>query len=270
MVSLTENKSCEKVCALKADVAGDVREMSLLVQTSPIIIEDLRFIVVTVRDVTREQIRANLERVFYHDLNNILTSLLMPSEILSREEPRRWEIRQIQDATERLQKEIALQRELSLADGHGFVPDIGQVAVSEIGLDLDMLIRGHKSTKEKILDISNDCDDAILNTDKMLVSRILFNMIINALEATPPGGAVRMAAKLIDGHIQWDVWNQGYIPDAVQPRIFQRYFSTKSGEGRGLGTYSMKLLGETYLNGSIRFTSSEVGGTVFSFILPIT
>jgi len=270
MVSLTENKSSERTCALKAEVAGTLRELLLLVQTSPLEIENKRFLVVTIRDVTREQIRANLERVFYHDINNILSSLLLPSEILSQEEPRRWEVTQIQQATERLQKEIALQRDLSLAGGNGFDPDIQNVSVKDINLDVLMLIRGHKSTQDRTVDFAHDHDDAVINTDKMLASRILFNMIINALEASPEGGSVKVSVSFHDGKVCWDVWNEGYIPDSVQTRIFQKYFTTKDGQGRGLGTYSMKMLGETYLNGSIRFTSSEVGGTVFSFVLPIT
>lgn len=39
-------------------------------------------------------------------------------------------------------------------------------------------------------------------------------------------------------------------------RIFQRSFSTKGAKGRGLGTYSMKLFGETYLGGQVSFRSS--------------
>ena len=269
MVSLIENKSAERVCALKFKVGDATREMSLLVSVSPILFEKERFLVVTVRDVTREQIRANLERVFYHDINNILTSLLLPSEILGSEEPKRWEVHQIQEATERLRKEIALQREISLSGGRGLVPELRVVTLGEIKQDLELLIRGHHSVKNKTVDYANDCWDAQIKTDKMLVSRILFNMVINALEASVAGSAVTVRTSLEDGHVRWDVWNQGCIPDAIQERIFQRYFSTKEGEGRGVGTYSMKLLGETYLNGTIRFTSNEVDGTVFTFVLPI-
>ena len=45
-------------------------------------------------------------------------------------------------------------------------------------------------------------------------------------------------------------------------------FSTKSSTGRGLGTYSMKLLGERYLGGAVSFSSSAEHGTVFTFELP--
>jgi len=270
MISLTENKPSERLCALQAKVSDEIREMLLLVKTCPIVIEGVRFLVVVVRDVTKDHIRANIERVFYHDINNILSSLLMPSEILGKEEPRRWEVKQIQEATERLKKEIALQRELSLTGGDGFIPDIQSVSVNDIRRDVDMLIRGHRSSRLKNIDFSLDYGEAILNTDKMLVSRILFNMIINALEASPDGGVVRVNLSMKDNNVWWNVWNEGYIPEAVQARIFQRYFTTKKGDGRGLGTYSMRLLGETYLGGTIQFTSDEVGGTIFSFILPIT
>ena len=45
--------------------------------------------------------------------------------------------------------------------------------------------------------------------------------------------------------------------------MFQRSFSTK-GAGRGLGTYSIKLLGEKYLNGKVGFISEQGRGTIFS------
>jgi sensor histidine kinase regulating citrate/malate metabolism len=52
------------------------------------------------------------------------------------------------------------------------------------------------------------------------------------------------------------------MPDDVQLQVFKRSFSTK-GAGRGLGTYSMKLLSEQYLNGRIALISSPQAGTTF-------
>jgi sensor histidine kinase regulating citrate/malate metabolism len=53
------------------------------------------------------------------------------------------------------------------------------------------------------------------------------------------------------------------MPVDVQLQIFQRSFSTK-GNGRGIGTYSIKLLTEQYLNGKVSFVSNESEGTRFS------
>jgi sensor histidine kinase regulating citrate/malate metabolism len=58
------------------------------------------------------------------------------------------------------------------------------------------------------------------------------------------------------------------IPAAVAQRIFQRHFSTKSVDGRGFGTYSIKLLGKTFLGGRASFFSSDRVGTEFRFFLP--
>ncbi|MBK7132833.1 MAG: hypothetical protein IPH69_08460 [Bacteroidales bacterium] len=56
------------------------------------------------------------------------------------------------------------------------------------------------------------------------------------------------------------------LSEEVQMRIFQRSFSTK-GKGRGLGTYSIRLMTENYLHGKVSFVSNEADGTVFSVIL---
>ena len=53
----------------------------------------------------------------------------------------------------------------------------------------------------------------------------------------------------------------------VQLGVFQRSLSTK-GSGRGLGTYSMKLLTERYLKGHVSFTSTASGGTTFTIRIP--
>lgn len=57
------------------------------------------------------------------------------------------------------------------------------------------------------------------------------------------------------------------MPDEVKLQIFQRSFSTK-GRGRGIGTYSIKLFTEKYLEGKVSFTSKEGEGTVFTVELP--
>lgn len=107
------------------------------------------------------------------------------------------------------------------------------------------------------------------NTDSMLVSKVLINMLLNALEVTETGGHVIFRTLVKDSLIMWQVWNSAEIPDNIQLRIFQRFFSTKSECGHGLGTYSMKLFGEECLGGKVSFTSSVEDGTTFSFSLPI-
>jgi hypothetical protein len=63
------------------------------------------------------------------------------------------------------------------------------------------------------------------------------------------------------------VRNPTSIPRNIQFQLFQRSFSTK-GSDRGLGTYSMRLLGERYLGGAISFRSGPPTGTEFRLALP--
>lgn len=107
-----------------------------------------------------------------------------------------------------------------------------------------------------------------LQTDALLVSRVLGNMIINALEASAEGDTVKLTTLVETAHITWEIWNSAFIPADIQKRVFQRHFSTKANFGRGLGTFSMKLFGERYLNGKVTFTSTEADGTTSRFRLP--
>lgn len=270
MSCLETQTHAEQICALEVQRVGvPNRSMSLQVRASPLKVDGYRLLIITLKDITREQMRANLERVFYHDINNILSALIGPSELLLGEMPGRWEVVQIFEAGNRLRQEISLQRELTLSDGSNFVPERSQVPLSEINKDIEFLLRNHRAVRDRTITATQDCPECLIFTDKMLVSRVLANMLINALEATAARGEVKFNSRREQNRIVWEVWNDTYIDEAIQPRIFQRHFSTKADVGRGLGTFSMKLFGESYLKGSIDFSSDKESGTVFTFSLPI-
>ena len=120
----------------------------------------------------------------------------------------------------------------------------------------------------RILDLPDDPPAVTVSTDASLLMRVLCNMILNALEATPLGGRVRFRIELTPAEVSFSVWNAEAIPAEMVHRLFVRNFSTKSGPGRGVGTYSMKLFGEQILGGRISFTTSTEEGTTFTFVLP--
>jgi signal transduction histidine kinase len=105
-------------------------------------------------------------------------------------------------------------------------------------------------------------------SDDSLVKRVLTNMVKNALEASPEGAAVTVGFCKEESGLRFWVHNPAFIEEDVRRQIFQRYFSTK-GPDRGLGTYSMKLLTEEYLRGTVSVQSTREGGTTFSFTLPV-
>jgi len=121
---------------------------------------------------------------------------------------------------------------------------------------------------------------AELVTDPVLLGRVLVNMVKNAFEATPAGGQVRLwceresspngTAVLESGDaLAFHVHNPGRDSARSRRAYFPALVHHKAGTGHGLGTYSMKLLGERYLGGKVSFTTGAEAGTVFSIRLPL-
>ncbi len=93
-------------------------------------------------------------------------------------------------------------------------------------------------------------------------------MAINAIEASDEDGLIKIWVEEQPDTFTIKVWNTQYIPKKIALRIFQRNFSTKEQAGRGIGTYSMKLFGEQFLQGTVSFSTSQEEGTTFSLVHP--
>jgi len=124
-----------------------------------------------------------------------------------------------------------------------------------------------KMARNKIVLLIDDFQDIFVNADIHILKRVMGNMIKNAVEEVKSGETVTVGVNLPEtGKLEIWVHNPGYMGRDIQLQIFHRSFSTK-GNGRGLGTYSMKMLAERYLNGDITFYSDEKFGTKFSLLL---
>ena len=269
MTAISENRADEQLCALTAVLDGAKHDLSLLIKAHPITIEGNRWILVIAQDVTQQQFWANLESVFFHDINNILSTLSGYGEILAMDLPDNKEVRKVNAAIERLQKEMALQRSLSSRKDAKYLPLKSEKSSTDrIKQETGILIHRHRAANGKTIVEKWPRENIKLHTDALLVSRVLGNMIINALEASAEGDTVKLTTLVEPAHITWEIWNAGFIPADIQKRVFQRHFSTKANFGRGLGTFSMKLFGERYLKGKVSFTSTEADGTTFRFRLP--
>ena len=268
MATIKDNKTNEQICALTTERDGVKNDICLLIRAQSLVVEDNRWILIFAQDITQQQFWANMERAFFHDINNILTSLIGNCQILSMDMPDNKEVKQIENASERLSNEIKIQKSLSqYKDVRSFLRKVN-TSVNDLKNELNLIVSGHKSSKGKHIEELWPDDNLNIYTDIFLVSRILGNMIINALEATEKGGLVKISTMVEPGYIKWEVWNKSFIPKDIQKRIFQRHFSTKSDIGRGVGTFSMKLLGEEHLKGKVAFKSFLKKGTTFTFQLP--
>jgi len=107
----------------------------------------------------------------------------------------------------------------------------------------------------------------ILRTDSALFTRIITNLVINAIQAMPKGGKLVIQALKNDGKIVLSVEDTGVgIPAEIKPKLFTPMVTTKS-KGQGLGLAVVKRLTEA-LNGTVCFESWEGKGTKFIIELP--
>lgn len=104
------------------------------------------------------------------------------------------------------------------------------------------------------------------------VKQILYNLIRNAIQASPAGGTVTIRVERVGREVQVTVADRGAgIAEHVLPYIFDPFFSTKGGEpgsGMGLGLSVSRSLIEA-MGGSIEVESSLGKGSRFTAIFPV-
>jgi signal transduction histidine kinase len=114
-----------------------------------------------------------------------------------------------------------------------------------------------------------ECEATALNlvVDAALLIRVLGNLIKNAIEASKPGSTVTLTIGSEQDRTVFALHNPGVIAPSVAKQLFKSRFTTK-GPGRGIGMYTVQVLGEHLLGGRVAFESTEASGTVFRFTLP--
>ena len=172
------------------------------------------------------------------------------------------------EVSKELTEEILNQKSLLAAEQRELALKKHAFYLFETLRGIVMEYREHEFALNKKINFDEGYCEVTLYTDPVLMKRVIANMIKNALEATHVKDEVNVGCKLSTKDAIIYVHNQAVISENVQKQIFQRSFSTK-GKGRGLGTYSMKLLSEKYLGGKVYFSSNSKEGTVFYLRLPL-
>lgn len=260
-------KESAKECRITVQ-QGD--SIDLMVWGKPIKVEGDNFSIFSFVDIGDAKRRHALERIFFHDVLNTagsLRSFLELSNDPDYSDDREEFIKYAYEISENLVEEILEQKDLVAAEN-------GELAVNYSSVDTAELLNNiqHQfSTSDKFkhcsIIISNDCDKVKIETDKVILRRILANLVKNAVEASKEGDEITINCANMNNYVRFSVHNQSVMPKNVKLQIFQRSFSTK-GKGRGLGTYSIKLLTERYLKGEVSFTSETGMGTTFFVNIP--
>lgn len=258
----------EEECRLTA--SGGHQSFDFRIRAKTLDLLNEIFTIVIVQDISNEKRRGVLERIFFHDILNTAGGLQGLIELMkdaSGEELDEY-LKLAESSSETLVEEIKAQREILAAENENLEMEMTRLNSLDILSSVLAIYKNHPLAKGKSINISEEAVSLDFTSDPRLVIRIIGNMVKNALEAEAPGQTITMGASGNNEKMKFWIRNPGVMPEAVKLQLFQRSFSTK-GSGRGLGTYSIKLLGEKYLKGEISFSSEPRHGTIFSIELPV-
>ncbi len=235
----------------------------LKVWATPYVVGNEKFVIFAVEDISSEKRRKVLEKTFFHDIINTAGGLKGMMHLL-KESPEYFNEfkNMLFEAADTLIDEINAQKQLLAAEGNELAINLHEVNSLELMKSVIELYKNHSVAENKNIRMLDSSDNVTFITDETLAKRIIGNMIKNALEAIREGSTVTISCKEQENSVDISVHNDSVMPREVKLQMFQRSFSTK-GAGRGIGTYSMKLLLEKYLKGKISFTSEEGEGTTF-------
>ncbi len=213
-----------------------------------------------------------------HDFNNILTSLMNNLTLT------RMGLNQDETADRRLNEaEIACRR------GHELVkqllymsketpPDIKPTALDKLVKEVALFsLRG--SNCECFFDIQDNL--AVIEADESQMHQLIGNLVINAMQAMPEGGAIDIVMEnvLIRGNSKVPLPQGNYVKMLVKDsgcgmsdeqieRIYDPFYTTKK-EGAGLGLTSCYSIVHKH-NGFIKVDSIEGFGSTFAVYLPVS
>ena len=264
----TPGQPAQKECRLT--VGEENQSFDFRIRASTLSLLDRHFTLLVVQNIGAEKRRRILERLFFHDILNTAGGIQGLIELM--QEATQDELSEFlslaEASTESLVDEIHAQRDLLAAEqGELLIEECQINSKTQLQKTKD-IYRPHPIARNKIIRIHGDAAAIEFICDPRLLTRILGNMVKNALEAEPSGATITLGADLKDNEVEFWVANPTPMPEEVRMQVFQRSFSTK-GKGRGLGTYSLRLFGETYLGGTVGFSSTRDEGTRFFIRLPL-
>ncbi|SDP82940.1 ATP-binding protein [Desulforhopalus singaporensis] len=264
--SLDLNQPVDGKCNVLVDRNGENVTLHLGVRAAPIELSQHKFLLFFIQDLSTQQQLATLERTFFHDINNVLNGLVGYLNLLC---PMcEGKARKFADRGARLAdivcREISYQKSIADDDANEIKAINHEISVDSLIEEACSSIWTHPAAKKKTVERVPLSQDWKIWSDQHLITKVLINMLLNALEAVEEGETVKISAEMTDGaKTLFSVWNSTVISEDIQKWIFQKNFTTSREKGRGLGTYSMKFFGEEVLRGEVNFTSDPENGTTF-------
>ena len=218
-----------------------------------------------------------------HDLNNILTPIMMSAPVLRMRisDESRGKIIDTIEASAARGAQIVKQ---VLTFSRGLEGEMLPLQVETVVIEMEQMIR---STFPK--DITVECVIEprlwLVLGDATQLHQVLLNLCVNARDAMPNGGTLRLRAANLDidasyasmlpestpgHHVLLEVSDTGSgIPPEILERIFDPFFTTKGvGKGTGLGLSTVHGIVKSH-GGFLKVVSDLGKGTTFKVYLPV-
>ena len=134
--------------------------------------------------------------------------------------------------------------------------------VEEVLADLEPL------AMEKNIKLIGKCEDATMIGSDILIYRLVYNLVENAIKYNHPLGQVTVTAYQRNKHVYLSVEDTGSgIPKELRERVFEPFFRVDKSRSRELGGVGLGLALVHEIvrvhDGSIRIKSGKTGGTIF-------
>ena len=138
--------------------------------------------------------------------------------------------------------------------------------VDEVLADLEPL------AQEKNIKLIGKCKDITLRGSDILIYRMVYNLVENAIKYNHLGGQVTVTADRKEKHVYLSVEDTGAgIPEELKERVFEPFFRVDKSRSRELGGVGLGLALVREIvrvhDGSITVKSNPSGGTIFEVVL---
>ena len=177
-------------------------------------------------------------------------------------------ISMITEQTERLSKMVRTLLDMSELQTIARDEEIAISAlVEEVLADLEPL------AQEKGINLIEKCDNVLLMGSDILIYRLVYNLVENAIKYNFSGGTVTVNATQQNSQLHLTVEDTGNgIPEELKERIFERFFRLDKSRSRELGGVGLGLALVREIvrvhNGSILVKNNANSGTTFEVIFP--
>jgi two-component system, NtrC family, sensor kinase len=202
-----------------------------------------------------------------HEVGNPLTSISSIVQMLEHRDPDAYTKQKLQLVTTELSRIQAILREL-ITFSRPASDQQGRVAMEDVVTEALRIAKFYKGGKNRQIVAIIEPELPILHGVRDQFVQVVFNLVLNAIDATDKGGriTIRAFAELKSVVLEVSDDGSGIAPEH-QERLFRPYFTTKR-HGTGLGLFVIRRIVQAH-GGEVFVKSTVNEGTLFRVEMPV-